>query len=75
DYWNFKANFRARLERLKRIYSTHKDYKAILTQVNEIANPKNWDGAFAELAAFGRNFDGNQKINFDSLNPEDENWL
>lgn len=49
----FKNNFIARLNRLKTIYSSHPTYlKEIITQVNEIASEKNWEGAFAELAAF-----------------------
>lgn len=49
----FKANFIARLQRLKRIYSPEPDYlKDILVQVNQIADENNWEGAFAELAAY-----------------------
>lgn len=53
DYSQFKTNFRARLNRLKTIYSTEPTYlREILVQVNEVASAKNWEGAFAELAAF-----------------------
>jgi hypothetical protein len=52
-FCDFKNNFKARLNRLKNIYSTHTTYlKEIIVQVNEIASEKNWEGAFAELAAF-----------------------
>lgn len=53
EFDNFKKNFIARLYRLKAIYSSQPTYlKEIITQVNEIASEKNWEGAFAELAAF-----------------------
>ncbi|MCX6291627.1 MAG: hypothetical protein NT126_07660 [Bacteroidetes bacterium] len=53
EFLDFKNNFTARLNRLKNIYSTHPTYlKEIITQVNEIASEKNWEGAFAELSAF-----------------------
>lgn len=53
DFLEFKNNFTARLNRLNEIYSYHPDYlKEIIVQVNEVASGKNWEGAFAELAAF-----------------------
>ena len=53
EYNEFTINFTSRLERLKKIYSTHPNYLIeIIVQVNEIANIKNWKGAFAELAAY-----------------------
>ncbi len=53
EFHEFIANFRARLYRLKLIYGTHSEYlKDILVQVNEISSEKNWEGAFAELAAY-----------------------
>ncbi len=53
DFFEFKRNFVARLNRLKKIYETHPKYlKEIIVQVNEVASIKNWEGAFAELAAF-----------------------
>jgi len=53
EFVEFRNNFTERLYRLKDIYSTHPDYlKEILVQLNLIANPKNWEGAFAELVAF-----------------------
>lgn len=49
----FEKNFIVRLKRLHRIYGGHGNLlKRILIQVNEIASEKNWQGAFAELAAF-----------------------
>jgi len=53
DFTAFKLNFIARLKRLHQIYSTHTTLlKPVLVQVNQIADEKNWQGAFAELAAF-----------------------
>lgn len=53
EYNDFTANFISRLERLKTIYSTHPSYLTeIKVQVNEVASVKNWEGAFAELAAY-----------------------
>lgn len=53
EYKDFTANFISRLERLKTIYSTHPSYLTeIIVQVNEVASVKNWEGAFAELAAY-----------------------
>lgn len=52
NYTAFKSNFIARLQRLKEIYNVHPaQLREIIVQVNEVANPKNWEGAFAELAA------------------------
>jgi hypothetical protein len=49
----FTKNFKARLIRLKNIYAAYPDYmKNIIVQVNEISSHKNWEGAFAELAAY-----------------------
>lgn len=49
----FTTNFTHRLNRLKTIYSKELDcLKEIIIQVNEIADDKNWEGAFAELAAY-----------------------
>lgn len=53
EYKDFTANFISRLERLKKIYSTHSIYLTeIIVQVNEVASVKNWEGAFAELSAY-----------------------
>jgi hypothetical protein len=53
DYHAFRRNFIARLNRLHRAYDvSHSSRKSLLDQVNEVANPKNWEGAVAELAAF-----------------------
>lgn len=49
----FKANFSARLRRLERVYySDPTSLREVLNAVNNIARRGNWQGAFAELAAF-----------------------
>lgn len=53
DFAIFRRNFRARLRRLAIAYPReHKSFNSLIVQVNEIASPKNWPGAFAELAAY-----------------------
>lgn len=52
DYREFQANFEARLRRLNQVYSDDDSSRsALIVQVNQIADPKNWEGAFAELSA------------------------
>ena len=66
---DFKANFIARLERLKNIYSNNPIYlREIIVQVNEIQSAKNWDGAFAELSAFDH-LNSNQDYLFGPIKP------
>lgn len=66
QYDSFKANFTARLKRLKSIYdASPTSLQKLIVQVNEIASIKNWQGAFAELAAFDHlNNDLLEKNNF-----------
>lgn len=48
----FKANFTARLHRLNVAIETNSRLRAtIINIVNQIADPSNWDGAYAELSA------------------------
>ena len=52
QFERFKANFRARLERLNSVYSTNPaKLKKVIVTVNDIARTSNWEGAIAELAA------------------------
>jgi len=51
DFFEFKANFTARLKRLKEIYGNE---PSLLEQVNLIADVNNWEGAYAELAAYDK---------------------
>jgi hypothetical protein len=53
DFELFRANFRRRLRRLEHVYhSDPKSLAEILNAVNNTARRGNWQGAFAELAAF-----------------------
>lgn len=52
NFHAFQANFRARLIRLNEAYRSHESRKVLLTQVNQVADSKNWQGAVAELAAY-----------------------
>ena len=52
DYKEFKENFKKRLKRLKKRFYGTPAYPALLEQVKQVADPKNWEGAYAELAAY-----------------------
>lgn len=53
DFHLFRDNFSARLRRLQSIYRNDSNsLKEVLNAVNNIARRGNWQGAFAELAAF-----------------------
>lgn len=52
DFHAFRRNFLARLQRLNVAYESHDSRKALLTQVNLVGDPRNWQGAVAELAAY-----------------------
>ncbi len=53
EYKYFKENFVARIKRLRSIYiNDPANLSSIIVKVNEIAGKSNWDGAFAELAAY-----------------------
>jgi hypothetical protein len=52
QYDAFREGFHARLSRLAACYESGNPYrKSIIEAVNNIAQPKNWEGAYAELAA------------------------
>ncbi len=52
QYDAFREGFHARLSRLAACYEIGNPYrKGVLEAVNNIAQPKNWEGAHAELAA------------------------
>lgn len=48
----FKKNFRERLVKLRKRFEKTPSYSALLEQVKQVADPKNWEGAYAELAAY-----------------------
>ena len=53
QFLTFKNNYIERLKRIKKIYGNDPELLTpILVQVNEVASKKNWQGAYAELAAF-----------------------
>ena len=52
DYSNFIQNFKKRLIRLRELYEHTTAYPDILEQVKQVADPKNWEGAYAELVAY-----------------------
>ena len=52
DYIVFKDCFRRRLERLKLRFENTPSYPALLEQVKQVADPNNWEGAYAELVAY-----------------------
>jgi hypothetical protein len=51
DYDTFRANFIARLKRLKFLYNNDPN---LITQIKLIADSKNWEGAYAELVAYDK---------------------
>lgn len=52
DFTEFKKNFRRRLVRLRKRFEGTPSYSSLLEQVKQVADPKNWEGAYAELAAY-----------------------
>ena len=52
DFNMFKMNFKERLKRLERRFRGTSSYPSLLEQVKLVADPKNWEGAFAELVAY-----------------------
>jgi len=52
DFFEFKKNFKERLIRLRKKVEGTSAYPALLEQVKQVADPKNWEGAYAELAAY-----------------------
>ena len=52
DYDVFKKNFKNRLIRLRKRFEGTAAYPALLEQVKQVADPKNWEGAYAELVAY-----------------------
>lgn len=52
EFLEFKKNFKERLQRLRSKFEGTSAYPALLEQVKQVADPKNWKGAYAELAAY-----------------------
>lgn len=51
-YLEFKKNLEARLTRLKTRYEGTPSYTALLETVKQLADHRNWEGAYAELVAY-----------------------
>lgn len=58
----FTASYKKRLERLYALYSSHGNLQDILNTIKQVADDKNWEGAYAEI------------VSYDYLN-SDNNWL
>lgn len=52
DFLEFKKNFKNRLVRLRDRFKGTASYPALLEQVKQVADSKNWEGAYAELVAY-----------------------
>jgi hypothetical protein len=52
NFARFGNNFEARLRRLQSAYAGTQSYPTLLAQARQVADPANWQGAFAELSAF-----------------------
>lgn len=52
DFHEFKKNFKQRLIRLRKRFEETSSYPALQEQVKQVADPKNWEGAYAELVAY-----------------------
>lgn len=58
DFTEFKKNFESRLRRLKDKYENTPSYDDLLNTVAQVADEKNWEGAYAELVAYDIMSDG-----------------
>ena len=52
EFSSFKANFENRLERLKAKFEGTASYADLKQTVAQVADSKNWEGAYAELVAY-----------------------
>lgn len=52
EYADFRKNFQTRLERLRDKFKGTASYKELLETVKLVADPCNWEGAYAELVAY-----------------------
>ena len=52
DFIEFKTNFQKRLERLRRKFEGTTSYTVLKKTVKQIADPFNWEGAYAEIVAY-----------------------
>ncbi|MBF0548791.1 MAG: hypothetical protein HQM08_30490 [Candidatus Riflebacteria bacterium] len=47
----FTTSYKKRLERLNSLYSGHGNFQDLLNTINQVADDKNWEGAYAEIIA------------------------
>ena len=52
QFYKFTECYKQRLNRLKKIYSSHNNYKDILITISQVADSKNWEGAYAEIVSY-----------------------
>ena len=52
EFADFRKNFRTRLERLRDKFKASSYYSELLVTVKQVADPSNWEGAYAELVAY-----------------------
>lgn len=48
----FTTSYKKRLERLNILYSSHGKYQDLLNTINQVADDKNWEGAYAEIVSY-----------------------
>lgn len=48
----FTTSYKKRLERLNTLYSGHVKFRDLLNAINQVADDKNWEGAYAEIVAY-----------------------
>ena len=52
EFADFRKNFQTRLERLRDKFKASSYYSELLATVKQVADPSNWEGAYAELVAY-----------------------
>lgn len=52
EFADFRKNFQTRLERLRDKFKASSYYSELLATVMQVADPSNWEGAYAELVAY-----------------------
>lgn len=52
QFFAFTTSYKKRLERLNALYSGHENFQDLLNTINQVADDKNWEGAYAEIVAY-----------------------
>ncbi len=72
----FTTSYKKRLERLNSLYSGHGNFQDLLNTINQVADDKNWEGAYAEIVAYdylnSNNDCLNEPINLEKTVPATE---